>query len=131
MEDRQNAQYLSLNEFASAIGLDSTKIRRMEKAGEITPHHLTPTGRHMYSQNQVDTWLARAAEENQRIAACLTDKEYAAQIGLTVQTLRAYEKKGILVPAFIKDRRRYYTRQQVRAYFNGDYTPEKSTSAQA
>ncbi len=55
----QRPQYLSVTEFAKAIGVHPQTLRRWETSGYLKPHHKTPGGFRYYSDQQVDDYFAR------------------------------------------------------------------------
>lgn len=122
MNIRQNAQYLSPAQFAREVGVSASTIHRYEKQGRLTPHHYTPSGRALYTREQAETWNAERKAEQESVSGMYSDKDFAALIGLTVQTLRVYEAKGIIVPCVTtRDNRRFYSQEQVDTYFAGGY----------
>ena len=46
-------RYLTQKEFAKRLGVAVTTIYRWERAGLLSPHHITPGGRKYYSETQV------------------------------------------------------------------------------
>lgn len=119
---RQNAQYLRVKEFSEKIGLSESTVRRYEREGKLLPHHKTPTGIRYYSQEQADAWNERKTADTEATASLLTDKQYAEAVGLTIQTIRNYESRKLITPCFVAfDGSKYYSHEQVEAYFNGDY----------
>lgn len=51
-------QYYTSSEFASLLGVTKTTIVNWEKHGWLFPHHVSPSGRRFYSQQQLDDYYA-------------------------------------------------------------------------
>lgn len=51
-------RYLKIGEFADLIGVHSTTVRNYEEEGIIIPHHKSPKGQRLYTQEQVNAVLA-------------------------------------------------------------------------
>ena len=52
-------QYLTIQEFAQAIGVCTQTVRRWDKQGKLSPHHKTPNGYRMYTQEQIENYLQK------------------------------------------------------------------------
>jgi DNA-binding transcriptional MerR regulator len=52
-------QYLTIQEFAQAIGVCTQTVRRWDKQGKLSPHHKTPNGYRMYTQEQIENYLKK------------------------------------------------------------------------
>lgn len=50
-------EFMTISDFAKAIGISQNTIRKWEAKGLLIPHHKTPGGRRLYSQEQVDAYL--------------------------------------------------------------------------
>lgn len=112
----QNAQFLNIAEFAKKIGVPAPTLRRWDSNGWLVPHHKSPSGTRYYTEEQVNEYINR----ERPTVTLLTATEFANRIGVTLQTVRAYEKKGYLKPHYTElSGRRYYTEQQVSDYLNG------------
>ena len=46
-------RFLTVEEFAKRIGVHPQTVRTWDKSGVLTPHHKTPSGRRLYSEEQV------------------------------------------------------------------------------
>lgn len=57
MKQTQNKIFLSITEFAEKIGVHQQTVRRWDSNGTLKPHHKTPSGYRIYSQQQVDDYL--------------------------------------------------------------------------
>lgn len=53
----KNIKFLTISEFAKAIGISQNTIRKWESKGLLKPHHKTPGGRRLYSNEQVNAYL--------------------------------------------------------------------------
>ena len=51
-------RYLKIREFADLIGVCTTTVRGYEEQGIIIPHHKSPKGQRLYTQEQVNAILA-------------------------------------------------------------------------
>lgn len=52
------ALFLTTPQFAKQVGVSKNTIINWERAGLILPHHVSPTGRRYYTQEQVDEVLS-------------------------------------------------------------------------
>lgn len=52
-------EFLSIQEFANAIGVTTQTIRRWDKSGKLKPDHKTPSGYRMYSRTQIETYFEK------------------------------------------------------------------------
>ena len=50
-------QFLTTQEFAEAIGVHVQTIRKWDKTEVLKPHHTTPGGHRLYSQEQVQNYF--------------------------------------------------------------------------
>lgn len=50
-------KYYTTTEFAKEIGVVKNTIVNWERKGLLLPHHVTPTGRRFYSQQQLDDFF--------------------------------------------------------------------------
>lgn len=50
--------FFSISEFAKAIGVAETTLRKWDKDGKLIPHHRMPGGKRVYSSEQVDDYFA-------------------------------------------------------------------------
>lgn len=50
-------KYYTTTQFAREIGVVKNTIVNWEKKGLLLPHHVTPTGRRFYSQQQVNDFF--------------------------------------------------------------------------
>lgn len=50
-------QFLTVTQFADAIGVHEQTVRVWDKTGRLKPHHKTPSGRRMYSPDQVEKYF--------------------------------------------------------------------------
>lgn len=52
------ALFLTTPQFAKRVGVSKNTIINWESQGFILPHHVSPTGRRFYTQEQVDAVLS-------------------------------------------------------------------------
>lgn len=52
-------RFLTVNEFASRIGVHPQTVRMWDKKGMLKPHHKTPSGRRLYSEEQVSDYFGK------------------------------------------------------------------------
>lgn len=57
MNKSQNQKFLTVKEFADAIGVHDQTIRIWDKTGKLKAHHKTPSGRRFYTQEQVTAYF--------------------------------------------------------------------------
>lgn len=54
----KKVRFLTVKEFADAIGVHPQTVRTWDKDGTLRPHHRTPGGQRMYSEEQVRAYLS-------------------------------------------------------------------------
>ena len=52
-------KFLTVDEFAKRIGVHPQTVRQWDKTGVLIPHHKTPSGRRLYSPEQVEEYFGR------------------------------------------------------------------------
>lgn len=57
-------KYYTTTEFAQAVGVVKNTIVNWERKGLLLPHHVTPTGRRFYSQQQLDDFFKSRGDSN-------------------------------------------------------------------
>jgi excisionase family DNA binding protein len=50
-------KFLTVEEFAKRIGVHPQTVRLWDKTGVLLPHHKTPSGRRLYSEEQVKEYF--------------------------------------------------------------------------
>ena len=50
-------KFLTVDEFAKKIGVHPQTVRQWDKTGVLEPHHKTPSGRRLYTENQVQEYF--------------------------------------------------------------------------
>lgn len=55
-------KFLTVDEFAKRIGVHQQTVRAWDKNGVLPAHHKTPSGRRLYSEEQVMTYLGNDKE---------------------------------------------------------------------
>ena len=50
-------EYMSINEFATEIGVSASTLRNWDRTGKLTPHHRTPGNQRVYSAEQANEYL--------------------------------------------------------------------------
>jgi len=50
-------KFLTVEEFAKRIGVHPQTVRLWDKTGALPPHHKTPSGRRLYSEDQVKEYF--------------------------------------------------------------------------
>lgn len=50
-------KFLTVDEFAKRIGVHPQTLRQWDKNGVLIPHHKTPSGRRLYSEEQVEEYF--------------------------------------------------------------------------
>lgn len=58
MKEKPN-EYLSIQDFATAIGVCTQTVRRWDITNKLKPHHRTPNGYRKYTKEQVDEYLQK------------------------------------------------------------------------
>lgn len=56
-ESRAEKQFMTVEEFAKKIGVHPQTVRSWDKQGVLRPHHKTPSGRRLYTEDQVDEYF--------------------------------------------------------------------------
>lgn len=52
-------KYMTVAEFAGKIGVHPQTVRKWDKENVLKPHHVLPSGRRLYSEEQVDDMLKK------------------------------------------------------------------------
>lgn len=52
-------KFLTVDEFAKRIGVHPQTVRQWDKTGVLLPHHKTPSGRRLYSEQQVEEYFSK------------------------------------------------------------------------
>lgn len=54
MMSNEEMKYMTVAEFASKIGVHPQTVRKWDREGVLKPHHVLPSGRRLYSEEQVE-----------------------------------------------------------------------------
>lgn len=54
-----SSEFISLGDFARALGLSRTTISRWIDVGILEPHHVLPSGRRVFTQEQLDKFIKK------------------------------------------------------------------------
>ena len=54
MMSNEEIKYMTVSEFASKIGVHPQTVRKWDREGVLKPHHVLPSGRRLYSEEQVE-----------------------------------------------------------------------------
>ena len=57
MTQTEAVRFLTISEFARRIGVSMQTLRNWHRDGKLCPHHVTPTGHRMYTEEQVTTYF--------------------------------------------------------------------------
>ena len=57
--NNEEMKYMTVAEFAGKIGVHPQTIRKWDKENVLKPHHVLPSGRRLYSEDQVDNMLKK------------------------------------------------------------------------
>jgi DNA-binding transcriptional MerR regulator len=119
-------QRLSISKFAQIIGVTPTTLRRWDKSGVFSPAGRTPGGKRFYTKEQAEEYLGSTIDESTLVKPAIsTDyvktpqkqlsiSKFAQRVGVTVETLRKWDKSGELVPAGrTQGGHRFYTQEQL------------------
>lgn len=60
----EDHKYMSVAEFARRIGTHPQTVRRWDREGILKPHHVLPSGRRLYSEDQVDEIINKGIDMN-------------------------------------------------------------------
>ena len=60
-------RYYTTTEFAKAVGVVKNTVVNWERKGLLLPHHVTPTSRRFYSQQQIDDFFKSRGDSNVQI----------------------------------------------------------------
>lgn len=50
-------EFLSVGEFAKAIGVTIKTLRNWDKSGKLKPHHRTVGGQRVYTEDQIEEYF--------------------------------------------------------------------------
>lgn len=56
-ENRSEKQFMTVEEFANRIGVHPQTVRTWDRQGILLPHHKTPSGRRLYTEEQVKEYF--------------------------------------------------------------------------
>lgn len=54
MMSDEEIKYMTVAEFASKIGVHPQTVRKWDREDVLKPHHVLPSGRRLYSEEQVE-----------------------------------------------------------------------------
>lgn len=57
-----NTKFISIKEFADAIGVSPEALRLWDRQGKLKPHHRTPSGERIYLRTQIEEFLDKYSE---------------------------------------------------------------------
>lgn len=57
--NKKDAKYMTVTEFAGKIGVHPQTVRKWDKENILKPHHVLPSGRRLYSEEQVSDMLKK------------------------------------------------------------------------
>ena len=57
--NNEDMKYMTVAEFAGKIGVHPQTVRKWDKENVLKPHHVLPSGRRLYSEDQVDNMLKK------------------------------------------------------------------------
>jgi DNA-binding transcriptional MerR regulator len=60
----EDCKYMSVAEFAGRIGTHPQTVRRWDREGILKPHHVLPSGRRLYSEEQVEEIINKGIDMN-------------------------------------------------------------------
>lgn len=55
--DAEIVKFLTVDQFAKQIGVHPQTVRKWDNEGVLAAHHKTPSGRRLYSEEQVKEYL--------------------------------------------------------------------------
>ena len=55
--DLGTTKFMTVDEFARRIGVHPQTVRQWDKTGVLVPHHKTPSGRRLYTEDQVKEYF--------------------------------------------------------------------------
>lgn len=56
-KDLGTIKFMTVDEFARRIGVHPQTVRQWDKTGVLVPHHKTPSGRRLYTEDQVKEYF--------------------------------------------------------------------------
>ena len=122
---------LTTGEIADILGKSVATIKLWDKEGKIVPCIVdAKSGRRFYSKQLVEEVVTEQGIKNNSLtepsteaeeSQLITIGEFAKLIGKTPLTLKNWEKKGKLMPAYVDavTKYRYYTKEQVEEVLGG------------
>jgi len=60
-------EFLTISEFAKAIGVAEVTLRQWDKSGKLKPHHRMPGGKRVYSSEQVEGYFQCFSHPTDRV----------------------------------------------------------------
>lgn len=57
--NEKDVKYMTVAEFAGKIGVHPQTVRKWDKENILKPHHVLPSGRRLYSEEQVSDMLRK------------------------------------------------------------------------
>lgn len=52
-------KFMTVDEFAKKIGVHPQTVRMWDRTGALVPHHKTPSGRRLYTEEQVEEYFGK------------------------------------------------------------------------
>lgn len=60
----EDCKYMSVAEFAGRIGVHPQTVRKWDREDVLKPHHVLPSGRRLYSEEQVEEIINKGINMN-------------------------------------------------------------------
>lgn len=60
----EDCKYMSVADFAGRIGVHPQTVRKWDREGVLKPHHVLPSGRRLYSEEQVEEIINKGINMN-------------------------------------------------------------------
>ena len=103
---------LSRKEVAERFGVSYETIRNWEAKGILKPDYVSPTNKVSFSEEQIKALYAKTTK------IMLSRKEVAERFGVSYETIRNWEAKGILKPDYVSPTNRVsYSDEQIEALY--------------
>ena len=119
MDPAQIAQLFTIKEAASILGLSIATLRRYDKIGALSPIR-TLGNQRRYTRIQLEEFKKNKGKKEKP----LTISEASKHLGVSIDTLRRYDKKGILSPVRTPGNQRRYLKEDVHSFLNNGLRPQ-------
>ncbi len=61
----EETKFMTVAEFAARIGVHPQTIRKWDRDGTLRPHHVLPSGRRLYSEEQIQEIINNGVDDSE------------------------------------------------------------------